>query len=100
MDLALVTAQRREDLAGMKFSEIYDDRLHVTQIKTGAMLAIPLSLQVNGIRLSSVVDKCRLVSRIDYLISPGIRKNSPEGYIGLDSLTKGFVKARNLAGME
>lgn len=64
------------------------------------MLAIPLSLQVNGIRLSTVIDRCKLVSRTDYLISPGIRKNCPEGSIGLDSLTKGFVKARNLAGID
>ncbi|MCD3100694.1 hypothetical protein GFK02_23280, partial [Salmonella enterica subsp. enterica serovar Enteritidis] len=35
MDLALVTGQRREDIVNMKFSDIVDGRLHVTQIKTG-----------------------------------------------------------------
>ena len=30
----------------------------------------------------------------------GIRKNSEDGSINLDSLTKGFVKARNLSGRE
>lgn len=35
MDLALVTAQRREDIANMRFTDVYDYRLHVTQIKTG-----------------------------------------------------------------
>lgn len=102
MDLALVTGQRREDISCMKFSDIYDDRLHVTQIKTGAMIAIPLSLTLNsaGLKLGTVVDRCRLVSRCDYLVSAGIRKNSPEGSIHPDGLTKGFVKARTNAGIE
>lgn len=30
----------------------------------------------------------------------GIRKNSEDGSINLDSLTKGFVKARNFSGRE
>jgi integrase len=75
MDLALVTAQRREDIANMRFTDVYDDRLHVTQIKTGAMIAIPLSLSLNGIRLSAIIDRCRLLSTTDFLISAGKRKN-------------------------
>ncbi|HEF0022024.1 TPA: phage integrase Arm DNA-binding domain-containing protein [Citrobacter amalonaticus] len=98
MDLAFVTAQRREDVANMRFSEICDDRLHVTQIKTGAMIAIPLSLSLNGLRLGTIIDRCRLASRTDFLISAGIRKNSPDGSVHLDSLTKGFVKARKNSG--
>jgi integrase len=101
MDLALVTGQRREDIANMKFSNIYDGRLHIIQIKTGAMIAVPLSLSLEsaGLKLSAVVDRCRLVSRCDYLISAGIRKNSPDGSIHPDGLTKGFVKARKNAGI-
>ncbi|ECD4893244.1 integrase, partial [Salmonella enterica subsp. enterica serovar Champaign] len=34
MDLALVTGQRREDIVNMKFSDVFDNRLYVTQIKT------------------------------------------------------------------
>lgn len=100
MDLALVTAQRREDVATMRFSDIYDDRLHVIQKKTGAMLAIPLSLTLpaTGLRLGTVVDRCKLVSRSDFLISAGIRKNSPDGSIHPDGLTKKFVAARKLSG--
>ncbi len=41
MDLALVTGQRREDIVNMKFSDIVDGRLHVTQIKTGMKIAFP-----------------------------------------------------------
>lgn len=52
MDLALVTGQRREDIVNMKFSDIVDGRLHVTQIKTGMKIAFPLSLtlQAPGLR--------------------------------------------------
>jgi len=102
MDLALVTAQRREDVAAMRFSEIRDNRLHVIQQKTGAMLSIPLSLTLPsfGLRLSTVVDRCRLVSRSDFLISSGKRKNSQDGSIHPDGLTKKFVAARNLTGLK
>ena len=102
MDLALVTAQRREDVAAMRFSEIRDDRLHVIQQKTGAMLSIPLSLILPsvGLRLGTVVDRCRLVSRSDFLISSGKRKNSQDGSIHPDGLTKKFVAARNLTGLK
>lgn len=102
MDLALVTAQRREDVAAMRFSEIRDNRLHVIQQKTGAMLSIPLSLTLPsvGLRLGTVVDRCRLVSRSDFLISSGKRKNSQDGSIHPDGLTKKFVAARNLTGLK
>lgn len=102
MDLALVTAQRREDVAAMRFSEIRGDRLHVIQQKTGAMLSIPLSLTLPsvGLRLGTVVDRCRLVSRSDFLISSGMRKNSQDGSIHPDGLTKKFVAARNLTGLK
>lgn len=102
MDLALVTGQRREDVARMRFSDIKDERLYIEQQKTGSCLAIPLSLtlKASGLRLSTIIDRCRLVSRCNFLISPGIRKNSEDGSINLDSLTKGFVKARNFSGLK
>ncbi|MFG5977729.1 tyrosine-type recombinase/integrase [Salmonella enterica subsp. enterica serovar Montevideo] len=99
MDLALVTGQRREDIVNMKFSDDFDNRLYVTQIKTGMKIAIPLSLtlQATGLRLGTVIDRCRLVSRTDFMISAGIRKNSPTGNIHPDGLTKKFVKARKIS---
>lgn len=101
MDLALITGQRREDVSSMKFSNIIDDRLYVNQIKTGMKIALPLSLNLSavGLRLGTVIDRCRLVSRTDYLISPGVRKNSSDGSLHPDSLTKKFVAARKLAGI-
>ncbi|MEG2040055.1 MAG: phage integrase Arm DNA-binding domain-containing protein [Hafnia sp.] len=101
MDLALVTGQRREDVASMRFSHINGDRLYVTQIKTGMKIALPLSLTLPaaGLRLSTVIDRCRLVSRSDYMVSAGVRKNSPDGSIHPDGLTKKFVAARKLSGI-
>ncbi|EIF4924286.1 tyrosine-type recombinase/integrase, partial [Salmonella enterica subsp. enterica serovar Java] len=98
---ALVTGQRREDIVNMKFSDVVDNRLYVTQIKTGMKIAIPLSLTLEapGLRLGTVIDRCRLVSRTDIMISAGIRKNSPTGNIHPDGLTKTFVKARKASGV-
>lgn len=52
MLLALVTGQRLGDISNMKFSDIWDDHLHVIQEKMGSKLAIPLSLRLNAINWS------------------------------------------------
>lgn len=67
MLLALVTGQRLGDISRMKFSDIWDDHLHVIQEKTGSKIAIPLSLRLNAIKwsLRDVVARCR-----DYAVSP------------------------------
>ena len=67
MLLAIVTGQRRGDLAKMKFSDVWDGYLHVKQLKTGVKLAIPLSLrsEVLDISLAQVIKRCR-----DRVVSP------------------------------
>ncbi|EFB3950892.1 tyrosine-type recombinase/integrase, partial [Escherichia coli] len=67
MLLALVTGQRLGDISKMKFSDIWEDHLHVIQEKTGSKIAIPLSLRLNAINwsLRDVVARCR-----DYAVSP------------------------------
>lgn len=74
------------------------DMVYVKQIKTGMKIALPLSLTPPsmGLRLSTVIDRCRLVSRSEYLISAGIRKNRPNGSIHPDSLTKNLLRHENL----
>ncbi|EAO9683472.1 hypothetical protein BKE81_22675 [Salmonella enterica] len=64
-------------------------------------IAIPLSLtlRATGLCLGTVIAHCRLVSRTDFMISAGIRKNSPTGNIHPDGLTKTFVKARKASGV-
>ncbi|AWC82768.1 integrase [Serratia marcescens] len=101
MDLALISGQRREDLTQMHFNHIVDGRLQVEQGKTGALLSLPLDLELKcmGLRLGTVIDRCRLVSTTDFMISAGIRKNSPDGSIHPDGITKKFVAARKASDL-
>ncbi len=101
MDLALVSGQRREDLTQMRFSHVVDGRLLVEQGKTGAMISLPLDLELKivSLQLGAVIDRCRLVSTTDFMISAGIRKNSLGGSLHPDGLTKKFVAARKASGL-
>ncbi|MFS3657368.1 phage integrase Arm DNA-binding domain-containing protein [Escherichia coli] len=104
MLLALVTGQRLGDISRMKFSDIWDDHLHVIQEKTGSKIAIPLSLRLNAINwsLRDVVARCR-----DYAVSPYLvhffRTTSQAergAQVKANTLTMNFSKARDLAGID
>lgn len=106
MELAIITGQRREDLAAMQFRKradatawIESGMLYVRQGKTGAQIAIPLDLRLDilDLTLADVVVKCR-----DAVVSPWlihqIRHQSrvkPGDPLSLNRLTKGFAKARD-----
>lgn len=101
MLLALVTAQRLGDISNMKFSDIWDDHLHVVQEKTGSKLAIPLSLRLDAIGwcLRDVVARCR-----DYAVSPYLihffRATSMAergSQVKSNTITTNFSKARDKA---
>ena len=104
MLLALVTGQRLGDIAAMKFSNIWDDALHVEQIKTGSKVAIPLSLRCEaiGMSLREIIADCR-----DSVLSPWIlhhhhaRRNCARGgAVKSDTITMAFTKARKRCGLE
>ncbi|HFQ8924816.1 TPA: site-specific integrase [Citrobacter freundii] len=104
MLLALVTGQRLGDISKMKFSDIWDDHLHVEQEKTGSKIAIPLSLRLNVINwsLRDVVARCR-----DYAVSPFLihffRATSQAergAQVKANTLTMNFSKARDLAEID
>ncbi|ELZ5566782.1 site-specific integrase [Escherichia coli] len=104
MLLALVTGQRLGDISRMKFSDIWDDHLHVIQEKTGSKIAIPLSLRLNAINwsLRDVVARCR-----DYAVSPYLvhffRTTSQAergAQVKANTLTMNFSKARDLAKID
>ncbi|TGD43112.1 integrase, partial [Salmonella enterica subsp. enterica serovar Poona] len=84
--------QRREDIVNMKFSDVFDNRLYVTQIKTGMKIAIPLSLtlRATGLRLGTVIDRCRLLCSTDLMSSAGISKNIKTGSFNPDGGPKSF----------
>ncbi|HAU8151890.1 TPA: site-specific integrase [Escherichia coli] len=101
MLLALVTGQRLGDISKMKFSDIWDDHLHIEQEKTGSKIAIPLSLRLNAINwsLRDVVARCR-----DYAVSPYLihffRATSQAkrgAQVKSNTLTMNFSKARDKA---
>lgn len=50
--LALLTGQRIGDIVNMKWSDIRNEKLFIEQSKTGAKIAIPLSLRLDAIKLS------------------------------------------------
>lgn len=104
MLLALVTGQRLGDISKMKFSDIWEDHLHVIQEKTGSKIAIPLSLHLNAINwsLRDVVACCR-----DYAVSPYLvhfSRTTSQAERGTqvksNTLTMNFSKARDLAGID
>lgn len=73
MELALVTAQRRGDVAAMRRSDIVDGHLQVDQRKSGGKtkIGIPLSLRLNvvGWSLEEVIARCRTAGLITpYLV--------------------------------
>lgn len=104
MLLALVTGQRLGDICRMKFSDIWDDMLHIEQEKTGSRLAIPLDLKCDalGLTLRDVVSKCRDAVISKYLVhfrhstSQATRGDS----VSSSSFTTSFKKARNKCGIE
>nr|WP_225984349.1 tyrosine-type recombinase/integrase [Serratia marcescens] len=60
-----------------------------------------MELKCVGLHPGDVIDRCRLVSTTDFMISAGIRKNSPNGSIHPNGLlTKKFVAARKASGLE
>jgi len=91
--LALLTGQRRADVAKMRFCDIPDGYLHIEQQKQagkgyGARVAIPLALRLDvvGMSLADVVELCRTYAKEgEYLL----RKNDG-GPIELSSLSTRF----------
>jgi len=59
--LALITGQRRSDLVKMRFSDIWDDALHIKQHKTGTLIALPLDLTLDAISVSlrDLIEDCK-----------------------------------------
>ncbi|MBN3054917.1 site-specific integrase [Pectobacterium brasiliense] len=104
MLLAVVSGQRIGDICNMKFTDIWDDMLHVEQEKTGSRLAIPLSLRCDAlnITLREVVARCRDAVVSKYLIH--FRHSTSQaprgGQVSTSSLTSTFKKARDKSGLK
>jgi integrase len=92
MVLALVSGQRRSDIAKMRFGDVWDGLLHIEQEKTGARLALPLDLRLDAIgkSLGDAIEDCR-----DYYVGDEflIRKHNGKPPV-LASLSARFEEAR------
>ena len=103
MLLAIVTGQRLGDICNMKFSDVWDDMLHIEQEKTGTRLAIPLSLrnEALNITLSDVISKCRDAVVSKYLVHfrHSTSQASRGDQVSTKTLTSTFKKARDKSGL-
>ncbi|HDT3902080.1 site-specific integrase [Raoultella ornithinolytica] len=104
MLLALVTGQRLGDISRMKFTDVWDDHLHIEQEKTGSKIAIPLALRCDAINwsLREVIARCR-----DYAVSPYLvhflhsTSQAERGsQVKARTLTMNFSKARDKANID
>lgn len=104
MLLAIVTGQRLGDISRMKFTDVWDDHLHIEQEKTGSKIAIPLALRCDAINwsLREVIARCR-----DYAVSPYLvhflhsTSQAERGsQIKARTLTMNFSKARDKANID
>ncbi|WP_139530396.1 site-specific integrase [Klebsiella michiganensis] len=103
MLLALITGQRLGDISRMKFTDVWDDHLHIEQEKTGSKIAIPLALRCDAINwsLREVIARCR-----DYAVSPYLvhflhsTSQADRGaQVKARTLTMNFSKARDKANI-
>lgn len=103
MLLALVTGQRLGDICNLKFSDIWDDMLHITQEKTGSKLAIPLNLKCDALNITlrehtlrEVISQCRDAVVSKYLVH--YRHTTSQAnrgdQVSANTLTTAFKKAR------
>lgn len=104
MNLAIVTGQRREDIALAKFTDIKDGYWYCEQGKTGMKIRIPLTLRLNALELSvgDVIKQCR-----DNVVSPYLihhtkprTMSKPGDAVWKDTISKAFASAREKAGIE
>lgn len=93
--LALVTGQRRADLAKMRFDDVVDGHLRVVQQKEagkgyGARVAIPLTLRLDaiGMTVGDVIEHCRGSAKP----GPTLLRKAGGGPIELSSLSARFAE--------
>ncbi len=102
MNLALLTGQRREDITKMEFIDVNNDRLFVTQGKTGHKLALPIDLELKavGMSLSDTIEACRIENNSSHLIYSHTRTGGRKpGPLSPGSITEGFRRAREMCGI-
>lgn len=109
MALAITSSQRREDIAAFEFrpsgnatSWLDGSELYVIQQKTGNRVCIPINLGVAGFTLADSIKACRdtVISRWMVHHQKPRTKSRPGDQVWVDTITRGFARARDLAGVK
>lgn len=103
MLIALLSAQRREDITRMKFSDVRDGRLFITQSKKGNKLAIPVALELpeTEMTLSDGIALCQQNNPSEYFIYSASRRNGRKpGPVTPENITQAFARARMRCGLD
>lgn len=102
--LALVSGQRREDVVRAQRRDIRDGHWWVQQGKTGARIAIPLSLRLNafGLSLQDVIDQCRTNVLSPYLIhqTRDLARSQRGAAPHVGTVSRGFQRAVARLGID
>jgi integrase len=98
MGLAIVSAQRRDDVAAAQFSDFHDGGWWLVQRKTGARLMLPLALRLDavGLSLADVLSQARKTGIVSRHLVHQTRPygNSPLGeQIWVDTISRRFTDA-------
>ncbi len=106
MALALVSAQRRGDIARGRFADIREGLWWVDQGKTGARICIPAELTLNcfGMSLEGVIRQCRSTGVLShYFVHQDQRVGGPVRpgqRLGEESLTARFRQALHVLELD
>ncbi len=106
MNLALVTAQRREDISNMEFSQYKDGYLHVIQGKSQGLTRLQIDgsirLTAIGMTVEQVVQQCRnnVVSKFMIHHVTHVASMRPGQKVAPGSLSNVFSKFRDQVGVK
>lgn len=101
--VAVVTAQRREDITRMRFSNVCDGRLFITQSKKGSKLAIPVDLALPdiGMTLNDLIELRRRNNPSPHFICSAARRHGRRpGPVRQEKLMQAFTRTRVHWGLD
>ncbi len=101
MELALISLQRREDLTRFRRQDVVASALQFQQHKTGAPLRISLDVNLEGVALGQVIERCKDIVGVQHLLHYGNTARRP--FVGKPmspgSITKAFSEVRDRLGI-
>lgn len=98
MELALISGQRRADIATLRYDQVREGYLWIEQNKRGARVALSLdlSLPALGRSLGDLIESSRDISS-EHIIHHGYGAQRPGAAVSRFTLTASFAAARDLA---